>query len=308
MVGIDAVALVRPKKRAVLRKHARLLRPLKDGSVLVLTLMRYRDFEADPASARAYLESMLGCALAEVQDDARGVLMFSDVAEPRATTYGGVVAEIEAECAGFWVPLDDSPAAAVHAARAAAAKDARIAKRLGGVKDPFSPFGAREVPTDAPLFTGDVAQLEQLAGSFIRIAPDAEVWCLLVRRSTPLRSRALARMTRGVVVLADETVAIHAKYLEGLDAVATRLSNEYAPWIAEHDDPRGVPVFRMGVLHRVQGASSYEDALVRLGEDVRWIVVRLEKEPATAKKKNAAPKKAATAKKKAEPRRRARKD
>jgi hypothetical protein len=49
-MGIDAVALLRPKKKAMLRKHANHLTPLEDGSVLFLTLMRYRDFEADPAS------------------------------------------------------------------------------------------------------------------------------------------------------------------------------------------------------------------------------------------------------------------
>jgi hypothetical protein len=73
------------------------------------------------------------------------------------------------------------------------------------------------------------------------------------------------------VVLADKSTAIHGKCMEALDAVTTRLSNEYASWIAEHDDSRGVPVFKWGVFHRVEGASSYDDALQRLGKDVRWI-------------------------------------
>ena len=101
-------------------------------------------------------------------------------------------------------------------------------------------------------------------------------------------------MTRGSVVLADGTTAIHARYLESLDAVTARLSNEYAEWIGEHDDPRGVPVFRFGAFHRLREASSYADALARLGADVRWIVVKPGTETKAAKTKPAKTKPAKT--------------
>jgi hypothetical protein len=270
-MGIDAVALLRPKSKSVLRKHTRQLIPLDDGSVLLLTGIRCREFEADTAKARAYLEATFGCPLHKLHDDARGVLMFTDLAEPGATTYDGVVAEIRAQGDGFWVPLTDAPEAGLHALREAKAKAKANAKRSGGREGLFFPFGAREALTDAPLFAGKAAQLEELAGTFVRIAPDTEVWCLLVRRKTPLPSRALTRVAQGFLVFADKSTAIHAKYIESLDAVATRLSNEYAPWIAEHDDARGIPVFKWGVFHRLEGASSYNDALHRLGKDVRWI-------------------------------------
>jgi hypothetical protein len=315
-MGIDAIALLRPRNNALLRKHTSQLIPLEDGSVFFLTAMRYSDFEADPVRARAYLESEFGCALGKVQNDARGVFMFTDVGEPSATTYDGVVAEIEAQSDGFWVPLDDSSEAGRHAARASASKNAKISRR-GRELPSFlrAPFAVPEVPTDAPLFSGDVADLEKLAGSFIRVAPDAEMWCVLVRRKTPLPSRLLAQMTKKVVVLADKSTAIHTKYLEGLDAVSRRLSSEYASWIAEHDDSRGVPVFRFGVSHRLRDATSYAEALAHLGEDVRWIVpkgvaermdeartlpiVEKKRQARAAKKKTApAKKKTTTAKKK----------
>lgn len=265
-MGIDAIALLRPKKKSLLRRHSELLVPLEGGGVLFRTLMRYRDFEAEPETARAFLESELGCPLEEVQDDARGVLVFSDVAEPRATTYDDVVEEIGED--GFWVPLDGS-----RSARARAMAATKKSKRGEPRRNPFAPFvGMKEPPTDAPAFSGDVAELEQLAGAFVRIGPGTEVWCLLVRRRTPLPS--LAGMARGTAILADKSTAIHGKYMETLDDVSTRLANEYAPWIAEHDDPRGVPVFRYGAFHHVEAASSYADAVTRLGDQLRWLVVK----------------------------------
>ena len=83
-MGIDAVALLRPKNHAVLRKHGRRVVRLEDGSVLFLTLMRYEDFETDPAGARAYLESAFGCALRNVQDDAADGYIFV----PHLTPHG----------------------------------------------------------------------------------------------------------------------------------------------------------------------------------------------------------------------------
>lgn len=284
VVGIDAIALLRPKNKDLLREHSELLVPLEGGSVLFRTLMRYRDFEAEPATARAFLESELGCALEEVQDDARGVFMFPDVAEPRATTYDDVVEEIGED--GFWVPLDGS-----RSARARATAATKRSKRREPRQNPFSLFvGLEEPPTDAPVFSGDVAELEQLAGTFIRISPGTEVWSLLVRRRTPLPS--VAGLARGTAILADESTMIHGKYMETLDDVSARLANEYAPWIAEHDDPRGVPVFRYGACHHVEAASSYADAVTRLGDQVRWLVVKTKtsKRVKPAQEKNASKK------------------
>jgi hypothetical protein len=81
----------------------------------------------------------------------------------------------------------------------------------------------------------------------------------------------LVPLAKGSVVLGDGSLAIHAKYLESLAAVEKRLRGDYAPWLGEHNDARGVPVFRWGVFHRIEGAHSYDDALRRLGQDVRWI-------------------------------------
>jgi hypothetical protein len=104
-MGIDAVALLRPKRpgllRGVLDPENDSVDVLDDGSLLLSTFVRYGDIERDVDAGRAILTGY-GQALVDARDDPRGVLFFPDVCEPRGRTYAAVVAE--SESAGTWVP------------------------------------------------------------------------------------------------------------------------------------------------------------------------------------------------------------
>jgi hypothetical protein len=95
-MGIDAVALLRGSGHALSpRLHVRTLQ----DAVLVSTGMR---FGGAPDELGLALRAAVGDAL-DGHDDPRGVFVLPDVAEPRARTYEGVIAEIGE--AGEWVPI-----------------------------------------------------------------------------------------------------------------------------------------------------------------------------------------------------------
>jgi hypothetical protein len=94
-MGIDAIALLKGV-HFTFPTHLRVER--LEGAVLVHTGLRFGGALDEMAFA---LRAALGDAL-DVHDDPRGVFVLPDMAEPRATTYEGVIAEV-AE-AGEWVP------------------------------------------------------------------------------------------------------------------------------------------------------------------------------------------------------------
>ena len=95
-MGIDAVALLRGTEHAI--PPHRHVRKLADG-LMIHTGVR---FGAAPDELGGALRAVLGDAL-DAHADPRGVFVLPDVAEPRAPTYEGVIAEIGE--AGEWVPI-----------------------------------------------------------------------------------------------------------------------------------------------------------------------------------------------------------
>src|SRR4051794_26840333 len=105
-MGIDAIALLRPRNSQKLWDHvddndAWLVHTLRDGAVLFRTEMSYVPIQRDPSFGRSWLTGF-GDDLAELHDDSRGVLFFSDGARRRAQTYEDVVAEVAGS--SIWVP------------------------------------------------------------------------------------------------------------------------------------------------------------------------------------------------------------
>lgn len=269
-MGIDAVVLLRPKNKKLLRKHAKALTPLDDGTVLFSTYMRYAAFEAEPEQARRYLEAELGAPLAKVQDDSRGALVFPDISEPRAKTYAGIIDEVED--GAFWLPLDGSADAGAHAAHVAAKREA-AAEKLAGQQGSFlaavENLMARDVPPDAPDAAALLARLGELAGSFVKLRPDTHVWCVLVKRKKAIAKSALEGATNDVHVLPDKSTAIYGTNYEDLDSLAWRLADQYTAWTSEHEDKRGIPAFGSDAFARVrrareEGQSALEEALINI--------------------------------------------
>ena len=117
-MGIDAVAVLRgrdlplpngPLIQSLDDPSDLVLRTLEDG-VLVFTLSR---FSTDVAQVALALWHSFGDAL-DAHRDPRGVFLFPDVAEPQATTYEGVIAEIGE--GGIWVPVAGAAPAKLAAA------------------------------------------------------------------------------------------------------------------------------------------------------------------------------------------------
>src|SRR5262245_46411414 len=95
-MGIDAIALVRIRKwDPAPELHAIVL----EDACLVPTAAR---FASEPDELGLALRMRLG-PLIDAHDDTRGIFMISDIANPRATTYDGIVDEIGE--AGVWAPI-----------------------------------------------------------------------------------------------------------------------------------------------------------------------------------------------------------
>jgi hypothetical protein len=144
-MSIDALALL--KGRDLPLPSGLLLKTLDDG-VLVVTHQR---FGGDLEELGSALRHLLGDAL-DRHDDARGVFVIPDVAEPRARTYDCVVDEIGE--AGEWAPI----VAAGHVpASMASAPDGGLANMMGQVMGALGGDTLSEMMQ--ALTTGDTAAL-----------------------------------------------------------------------------------------------------------------------------------------------------
>src|SRR4051812_29746152 len=101
-MGIDAFALLKlsaPDVRKSFFGRLDRVRTFGPDAVAFFTALRFEDLRRDPTLASQALASALGGAALR-HTDPRGVLVFPDVAEPRASTYDELVTELEP--AGFW--------------------------------------------------------------------------------------------------------------------------------------------------------------------------------------------------------------
>jgi hypothetical protein len=281
-MGIDAVFLLRPKKPSLLKgvvdPETASVRVLDDGSLLFSTFTRYREIEADRDAGRA----MLSTALADAHDDRRGVLFFPDVCEPRGRSYDAVVQEVEA--AGVWIParpLTDAEVEA-RAARMVAEVEAIVAASQALQRgEPIDPeMAARLNPPPGPSL-GDLQQKmaallstpEAMAGLEAAFAMGSAVVLLQRPSRKPLAATYPGLSVNEQRALADGALVVHTDRggSEGAEMVALALGESLQEWVSEHTDARGVPVFMSPQLHLVDDATSYDDALRRLGDHVRFV-------------------------------------
>lgn len=276
-MGVDAVAILRPKDPTKIRRHVdpdqpgTLLCPLADGSLLFHSFVRFAAIEAEPTIIRDWLIQTFGADLGAVHDDPRGVLVYPDICEPRSQSYDAIVAEIEA--AAVWVPLHATAAAVEHAERHRAAREAAAAAAgdaQRGLLAKIQGMMARNVSPDSAEAGSLVADLEALTGMTFDVDALLDMACVLVKRQTKLR---VARgQSNDVVELPDRSTIVFTVMAADVDDLSWRLAEEYASWITEHEDPRGVPMFGAQHLDRVRGAKSYAAALRALGDAVTFLI------------------------------------
>jgi len=248
-----------------------LVEPLDDDALVWHTFIRYSAIERDEDALRVWLDQTFGDVLAEAHDDERGVFVYPDIAEPRARTYEGILAETS----GLWVPLSDDPKAMRHAAAYRKHRDAEqdtTSKLLsGGVID-----------IESMLTEGDDLDAQALVATMEKMgllnqntaAPARLVTsCYLINRKTPL---VLSEdEVNESVALPDGATFVHTTdLLTSADDAAFKLAEDYAAWVDEHDDPRGVPCFGASHADKVKRATSYEAALEELGSDVTFVTPR----------------------------------
>ncbi|APR87415.1 hypothetical protein A7982_12764 [Minicystis rosea] len=147
-MGIDAVALLRGTELEISPRL--LVRKLADG-LLVHTGVR---FGGAPDELGLALRGILGSAL-EAHQDARGVFVLPDVAEPRAQTYEGVIAEIGE--AGEWAPI---VASGYVPARFAEAPEGSLEGVMGQVMAALGGGVLEEM--QRALATGDMAAMAKV--------------------------------------------------------------------------------------------------------------------------------------------------
>jgi hypothetical protein len=156
-MSIDAVALLRGRDLPL--PAGILLKTLDDG-VLVFTLAR---FSADLEQMALAVRLRLGDAL-DAHRDERGVFLLPDVAEPRATTYEGVIAEVGE--AGVWAPVVAAghvPAAFVNAPSGSfAAVMGEVMGALGG--DAMATLMAAAAKGDPAAMAAAQAKLVEALG------------------------------------------------------------------------------------------------------------------------------------------------
>ncbi len=194
-MGVDAIAVLRPKSSRKLRKHVDpddpevLLVPLDDGTLLFHSPLSYDDAEREPQRIRAWLETTFGEDLAEAHDDPRGVLVFPDVCEPSAQSYDEVVEELAAT--SVWVALsDDERALEQFAAAQSKSKLVREERErlMGGVIVGFQMLGSpAPAGFESPMTREDYATL---VAPVVGKGATSDVACVLVQRKTKLKERA----------------------------------------------------------------------------------------------------------------------
>ncbi len=73
------------------------------------------------------------------------------------------------------------------------------------------------------------------------------------------------------ISLKDGTALVHTPWpISSCDVLPEELVAR-EDWIQDHEDPRGVPCFRVSLLHVATAARSYEDAVRILGESIVWL-------------------------------------
>ncbi len=120
-----------------------------------------------------------------------------------------------------------------------------------------------------------VRELERMLRQVEAIDADFDSLGIFFRRRTPLEMAVgPGSDVHDVYELGDETVVVHTSWLvSARGRFCRKLGEELAPWLDEHDDPRGIPCFRISQLEIVLSAESYDDALYLLGDSVVWIRV-----------------------------------
>lgn len=298
-MGNDAVVLFRPKDPNKLRPFLDLddesdeseglyAEELEDGAVLVHTFQPYAVFAAHPNEGRSWL-GQFGPVLPFVHDDPRGLLFFPESCDPSASTYDEVVREIGDR--GTWVP---QKALSPEEARAYSEANARDVEELRRVTERLTGGAAEESPAEvdahafaAKLLAGEAGDVDpSFAAAKLLESVQKRVLeafgmggeglgdplsggvALLVKRIQPLDLDDDASVT-AFGHLEDGTAVIESLHTPEL--LVADLGGRSAEWIVEHQDERGIPTFPVERLDDILDASSYDEALSKLGEDVCFV-------------------------------------
>lgn len=302
----DALVLLRPKNPTLLEPYLDIdddegddddsdesdlpyAERLADGAFLVHTFQPFAVFQGDPDEGRVWLE-----AFAEVldgaHDDPRGVFFFPDEPAIEADTYDEIVAEVEAARRGLWIPKALLTAAERAARNATLSRDLEEAKRMvaaltgtemthedaeravamakklsSGAPALATPFGAAKLLEDVQ---------KQLMGAMgLAARPSEDTVVVLVKRKTELEVD--EDEVVDAYLLEDGSVALETFVpLASRDDLAAELRGPRAAWIAEHEDPRGVPTFSSAHLESLEDVGQYEAVLEALGDEVTFVRVR----------------------------------
>lgn len=291
-MSADAVALFRPKNADALRPLLDLdddddsdglyAEELEDGSFLVHTFQPFAVFQADVDEGRAWL-SQLG----EAEGDPRGVLFFPDTRDPEGRTYDAIVSEMEDD--GVWI------SATPLSREEATARKAELAKQLAEAQKMVEALTA-----GGGLDANDAGPVQDLARKLLAQNPEASTSFGAAKMIEDVQKQLLAALGIDggvdsgdhVVVLVrrktelevdeddvedayrldDGSTALHTFVpLASRDALVSELAGPRAEWVAEHDDPRGVPTFVSAHLDDLTDVTSYEDVLERLGDHVTFV-------------------------------------
>lgn len=292
-MGIDAILLLRPRSRALLRgvldPDTHRVRILEDGALLLSSFARFAPVKADLEEGRAILASY-GPGLVSAHDDARGILMFPDILEPRGRTYDAVVAEVESSA--IWVPSAplDGAELEVREAMLLAELDQMMAlseamqqhrseddEGADRTTHDFSP--SPSTPSMEQLMAQLGAALSATgARDDFEAVMAAGATCFLMKNrggSATLGNGGGSGFfgIQEVRVLDDGTLVVMTDRggPEATDMVALGLGHDAGAWKREHTDPRGVPTFPEAQLPLIASAATYDDALTRLGQHVAFV-------------------------------------
>jgi hypothetical protein len=114
-----------------------------------------------------------------------------------------------------------------------------------------------------------VRELERMLRLVARTDADFEALCVMVRRTTRLRADHDCVELR---TLPDGSAIIYTPWpVSSRPTIEAELAEAKPVWLAEHDDPRGVPCFRASSLDIASAALSYDDALYLLGREASFL-------------------------------------
>lgn len=121
-----------------------------------------------------------------------------------------------------------------------------------------------------------VEQLEKMLGLVRSTAAAFDEAVVLVRRTSALAPSDMfgAPHARAIHTLPDGSALVHTTWtVAEKEELARVLLRDRPAWMAEHEDPRGIAVLRSSLLDVARAASSYDDVLYLLGEDVGFVNV-----------------------------------